>query len=101
MNRILAQPMNRRYHSFGTSGRFYHRFDAIVPLTAPANILLSRVETRTTNPYGKTAAQQEFVLCTADSSPRDRVHVGLTEALRRIACGGGAHDILVTRPRTA
>jgi shikimate kinase len=43
-------------------GRFYDRFDAVVLLSAPADVLLSRIETRTTNPFGKTAAQREIVL---------------------------------------
>ncbi len=40
-------------------GRFYERFDAVVLLSAPANVLLTRIETRSTNAYGKTAAQRE------------------------------------------
>lgn len=43
-------------------GRFYDRFDAVVLPSAPANVLLSRIETRTTNPCGKTVAQREVVL---------------------------------------
>ena len=34
-------------------GRFYARFDAVVLLSAPAEVLLRRIETRTTNDYGK------------------------------------------------
>src|SRR3954454_6611915 len=36
-------------------GRFYPQFDAVVLLSAPAEVLLRRIERRTTNPYGKTA----------------------------------------------
>lgn len=43
-------------------GRFYPHFDAVVLLSAPAEVLLGRIETRTTNPYGKTPAQRELVL---------------------------------------
>ena len=43
-------------------GRFYDRFDEVVLLSAPANVLLSRIEARTTNPYGKTAAQRQLML---------------------------------------
>lgn len=43
-------------------GRFYDRFDAVVLLSAPAEVLLGRIEARTTNPYGKTAQQRERVL---------------------------------------
>lgn len=33
---------------------FYPRFDRIVLLSAPAEVLVSRLASRTTNPYGKT-----------------------------------------------
>jgi shikimate kinase len=35
-------------------GRFYDRFDDVVLLSAPLEVLLSRVRTRTGNPYGRT-----------------------------------------------
>ncbi len=66
-------------------GRFYDRFDAVVLLSAPANILLSRIETRTTNPYGKTAAQRELVLR----------HLAEVEPLLRRTC---THEIDATQP---
>jgi shikimate kinase len=54
-------------------GRFYDRFDAVVLLSAPANVLLDRIETRTTNPYGKTDAQRALVLRDlAEAEPRLR-----------------------------
>jgi shikimate kinase len=34
-------------------GKFYSQFDHIVLLTAPAAVLVARLATRTTNPYGK------------------------------------------------
>jgi shikimate kinase len=34
-------------------GRFYPQFDHIVLLTAPAAVIVERLATRTTNPYGK------------------------------------------------
>jgi RNase adaptor protein for sRNA GlmZ degradation len=37
--------------------RFYPRFDHIVLLSAPAEVLVDRLTTRTTNPYGKRAAE--------------------------------------------
>lgn len=43
-------------------GRFYDRFDAVVLLSAPPEVLLGRIETRTTNPYGKTPRERELVL---------------------------------------
>ncbi|QEW03621.1 AAA family ATPase [Microbacterium lushaniae] len=39
-------------------GRFYDRFDHVVLLSAPVNVLIERVATRTNNPYGCTAEQQ-------------------------------------------
>jgi shikimate kinase len=66
-------------------GRFYDRFDAVVLLSAPPNVLLSRLETRTTNPYGKTAAQRELVLR----------HLAEVEPLLRRAC---THEIDATQP---
>jgi dephospho-CoA kinase len=43
-------------------GRFYPRFDEIVLLSAPAEVLLRRIEARTTNSYGKTPEQRERIL---------------------------------------
>ncbi|MGH3975112.1 MAG: AAA family ATPase [Pseudonocardiaceae bacterium] len=36
---------------------FYPRFDHIVLLSAPAEVLVERLTTRTTNPYGKAPAE--------------------------------------------
>lgn len=36
-------------------GRFYDRFEHIVLLTAPLEVLLERVATRSNNPYGRSA----------------------------------------------
>jgi shikimate kinase len=69
-------------------GRFYGRFDAVVLLSAPANVLLGRIETRTSNPYGKTAAQRQLVL-------RDLAEV---EPLLRRTC---THEIDATQPLAA
>ena len=41
---------------------FYDRFDAVVLLTAPADVLLDRVARRTSNPYGKTALEAAEIL---------------------------------------
>ena len=34
-------------------GKFYPRFDHVVLLSAPADVIVERLATRTTNPYGK------------------------------------------------
>lgn len=40
---------------------FYDRFAHVVLLSAPVEVLLERLRTRTNNPYGKTPEQQEDV----------------------------------------
>ncbi|MFV8141843.1 AAA family ATPase [Mycolicibacterium senegalense] len=42
-------------------GRFYHRFDAIVLLTAPIEVIFDRLHTRTNNPFGKTDAERRQI----------------------------------------
>jgi broad-specificity NMP kinase len=66
-------------------GRFYDRFDAVVLLSAPASVLLSRLEKRTTNPYGKRADERALIL-------RELVEV---EPLLRKRC---THEIDATKP---
>ena len=39
-------------------GHFYDRFEHVIRLTAPLDILLARVATRTTNPYGSTPEER-------------------------------------------
>jgi dephospho-CoA kinase len=43
-------------------GRFYDRLDAVVLLSAPADVLLGRIAARDDNPYGKSPEQRELVL---------------------------------------
>lgn len=66
-------------------GRFYPRFDAVVLLSAPADVLLRRIDTRTTNPYGKTPEQRELIL----------QHLTEVEPLLRRTC---THEIDATQP---
>lgn len=42
-------------------GTFYPRFDAVVLLSAPIDVILERVASRETNDYGKTAAEREEI----------------------------------------
>ena len=42
-------------------GRFYPRFDAVVLLSAPLELILERVASRGSNPYGKTEAEREKI----------------------------------------
>jgi shikimate kinase len=41
---------------------FYDRFDAVVLLSAPADVILDRVARRTTNDYGKTPVERAMIL---------------------------------------
>jgi thymidylate kinase len=66
-------------------GRFYDRFDAVVLLHAPAEVLLRRIATRTTNDYGKSSEERDLVL-------RDLAEF---EPLLRATC---THTVDATRP---
>ena len=43
-------------------GTFYDRFDAVVLLTASRDVLIERLETRTTNRFGKDPADRDRIL---------------------------------------
>jgi adenylate kinase family enzyme len=64
---------------------FYDRFDAVVLLSAPADVLLDRIARRTTNDYGKTPLQRAMVLA-------DLAEV---EPLLRKGC---SHELDASRP---
>jgi len=66
-------------------GRFYPQFDAVVLLSAPADVLLRRIATRTTNDYGKRAADRDLILR----------HVAEVEPLLRRTC---THEVDATQP---
>jgi shikimate kinase len=66
-------------------GRFYPRFDAVVLLSAPVDVLLHRIDARTTNDYGKTAEERVRILS-------DLAEV---EPLLRATC---THEIDATQP---
>ena len=65
MTELLARHDGPSLYVSGTvsnQGRFYDRFDAVVLLSAPAEVLLSRINDRATNSYGKSPEQREMVL---------------------------------------
>jgi dephospho-CoA kinase len=65
MAELLAADHGRALFVSGcmsNQGKFYDRFDAVVLLSAPAEVLLDRIERRMTNDYGKTAAERALVL---------------------------------------
>ena len=41
---------------------FYDRFNAVVLLSAPADVILDRISRRTTNSYGKTPLERAMIL---------------------------------------
>jgi dephospho-CoA kinase len=43
-------------------GRFYPRFDAVVLLSAPTDVILDRLATRRTNDFGKSNEEREKIL---------------------------------------
>ncbi len=62
---LLDRPRARPLFVQGTvanQGRFYERFDAIVLLSAPTDVVLDRLKSRTNNPFGKTAEQRLKIL---------------------------------------
>jgi dephospho-CoA kinase len=65
MAALLAEADRRTLFVSGTvenQGRFYDRFDAVVLLSAPVDVLLERLATRTTNDYGKSEEERALVL---------------------------------------
>jgi dephospho-CoA kinase len=43
-------------------GKFYSRFDAVVLLSAPVDVILDRVAGRNTNDYGKSDRERELIV---------------------------------------
>lgn len=43
-------------------GDFYPRFEQVVLLSAPAEVMLQRIDRRSDNPYGKSAEERSMVL---------------------------------------
>lgn len=51
-------------------GRFYSRFDEVVLLSAPLDVMLDRIAGRDTNPFGKTAGERDRIIAdTAEIEP--------------------------------
>lgn len=65
--------------------KFYDRFDAVVLLSAPVDVILDRIARRTTNNYGKTPLEQAMIL---DDLAR-------VEPLLRESC---THELDASRP---
>jgi adenylate kinase family enzyme len=89
---LVAELLSRRggppLYVSGTvsnQGRFYASFDAIVLLSAPADVLLRRIDERTSNDYGKKPEERALILR----------HVAEVEPLLRVTC---THEIDATQP---
>jgi dephospho-CoA kinase len=85
---LLAREHTRTLYVSGTvsnQGRFYSGFDAVVLLSAPADVLLQRIAARTTNDFGKRAEERAAIL-------RDLAEV---EPRLRKTC---THEIDASRP---
>jgi dephospho-CoA kinase len=62
---LLAEPGDEPLFLSGcvaNQGQFYPRFAAVVLLSVPEEVLLERVASRRTNPFGKTAAERARIL---------------------------------------
>ena len=88
MAALLADDHERTLFVSGcmsNQGRFYDRFDAVVLLSAPAEVILDRVHVRTSNDYGKKPGERERIL-------RD---LRAVEPLLRATC---THELDAGRP---
>jgi len=65
--------------------KFYDRFDAVVLLSAPAEVIVDRIARRATNDYGKTPVERAMILD----------DLGRVEPLLRESC---THELDASRP---
>lgn len=65
--------------------RFHPRFDHIVLLSAPPDVVIERVSTRRNNPFGSTAADRQRILADLEA---------VEPLLRRVA----HHEVVTTVP---
>jgi hypothetical protein len=85
---LLATEDERTLYVSGTVSnqrKFYDRFDAIVLLSAPAEVILDRIGNRTTNDYGKGPGERDLILS----------HLDWVEPTLRASC---THEIDASRP---
>jgi shikimate kinase len=65
--------------------KFYDRFNAVILLSAPADVILDRIARRTTNKYGKTPVERAMILD----------DLAKVEPLLRASC---THELDASRP---
>jgi broad-specificity NMP kinase len=85
---LLARERDAPLFVSGTvsnQGRLYPQFDAVVLLSAPADVLLDRIADRSTNDYGKTEEERDLIL----------EHLETVEPLLRATC---THEIDASQP---
>ncbi|HEY7399229.1 MAG TPA: GNAT family N-acetyltransferase, partial [Gaiellaceae bacterium] len=85
---LLARELDSTLFVSGTvsnQGRFRRDFDAVVLLSAPVDVLLRRIENRSTNDYGKRPEERALIV----------QHVAEIEPLLRASC---THELDATRP---
>ena len=88
VSELLARELTTTLYVSGAvsnQGRFYPQFDAVVLLSAPEDVLLHRLDARTSNEFGKTAEERERIL----NDIRE------VEPLLRASC---THEIDATKP---
>lgn len=88
MAELLARDRDVTLYVSGTvsnQGEFYSQFDAVILLSAPAEVILDRIQRRATNDYGKAAAERDLILR----------HLGEVEPLLRATC---THEIDAAQP---
>lgn len=62
---LLAREYERPFFLSGCAtnqGRFYDRFDLVILLTAPVEVILQRLEDRDTNSFGKSEEEKHRIL---------------------------------------
>lgn len=106
---LLARELDGPLYVSGAvsnQGRFYPRFDAVVLLSAPAEVLLDRIEHRTTNDFGQTPEERKRIISdVAEFEPRMRAtcthEIETTQPIENVvaelirigaASGAGARD---------
>jgi broad-specificity NMP kinase len=88
ISELLAPDREAPLYVSGTvsnQGRFYPQFDAVVLLSAPAEVLLGRIADRDTNDYGKSQEERDLIL----------EHLETVDPLLRATC---THEIDASRP---
>jgi dephospho-CoA kinase len=98
---LAAEPDVVVSGTVSNQGRFYDRFEHVVLLSAPVDVLLERVRRRTNNPYGASEEQRaEIAEYTRTVEPRLRA--GATVELdgrRQVSELADVVEALVTAPR--